>query len=511
MSAHADLTGLAVVVLAAVICGVVMSRLRQPAISGYILAGILLGPSGLALVENRDQIVVLADLGVLMLLFLVGMELSLSGFKSVWRSALVATLLQIAGSVGATLALSLLFGWSLGLSVLLGFVIALSSTAMVIKMLEDMNILNTPLGKATVGVLIAQDLAFVPMMLILASLAGDGFGGFDLFRIGLSVVVLVLLITYLSRRQKITLPFAGMVAGHPDLTPLRGLAFCFGAAALTGYLGLSPAYGAFLAGLVIGNSTEHRAMMRGIQPIQSILMMVFFLSIGLLIDLDFIFANMGTVLLILFMVTVFKTGLNIGVLRLAREPWPHAFIAGMLLAQIGEFSFLLGQTGVSTGLISREEGDLIIAVTALSLLITPLWLATARRLMRFAILSTTSGREGARLLFGRHAPAIFAAWDAVASRINHFFSRVLSRLPAELSANPGHSSPGPEEEMSDAQWEEVPPKISKYASTEPPTKTSPPGKKNAGGKKAQDRKARDRKAPEKRDKRKKDKGETKDA
>ncbi|MEE1568539.1 MAG: cation:proton antiporter, partial [Alphaproteobacteria bacterium] len=209
MSTHTDLTGLAVVVLAAVICGVVMSRLRQPAFSGYILAGILLGPSGLALVENRDQIVVLADLGVLMLLFLVGMELSLSGFKSVWRSALVATLLQIAGSVSATLALSLLFGWSLGLSVLLGFVIALSSTAMVIKMLEDMNILNTPLGKATVGVLIAQDLAFVPMMLILASLAGDGFGGFDLFRIGLSVVVLVLLITYLSRRQKITLPFAG--------------------------------------------------------------------------------------------------------------------------------------------------------------------------------------------------------------------------------------------------------------------------------------------------------------
>ena len=482
MSTHTDLTGLAVVVLAAVICGVVMSRLRQPAISGYILAGILLGPSGLALVENRDQIVVLADLGVLMLLFLVGMELSLSGFKSVWRSALVATLLQIAGSVGATLALSLLFGWSLGLSVLLGFVIALSSTAMVIKMLEDMNILNTPLGKATVGVLIAQDLAFVPMMLILASLAGDGFGVFGMFRVGFSVVVLVLLILYLTRRRKISLPFASMVAGHRDLTPLRGLAFCFGAAALTGYLGLSPAYGAFLAGLVIGNSTERRAMMRGVQPIQSILMMVFFLSIGLLINLDFILANMGTVLLILFMVTVFKTGLNIGVLRLAREPWPHAFIAGMLLAQIGEFSFLLGQAGVSSGLIGREEGDLVIAVTALSLLISPLWLVIARRLMRFAILSTTSGREGARLLFGRQAPAVFAALDGLAGRTKDFINRILSQLPAGVSVWPVPKEEAPEREITDAEWEDIHTEIPEppLPKKTPKRKKYTPVKKNDG-------------------------------
>ncbi len=482
MSAHADLTGLAVVVLAAVICGVVMSRLRQPAISGYILAGILLGPSGLALVENRDQITVLADLGVLMLLFLVGMELSLSGFKSVWRGALVATLLQIACSVGATLALSLLFGWSLGLSVLLGFVIALSSTAVVIKMLEGMNILNTPLGKATVGVLIAQDLAFVPMMLILASLAGDGFGVFGMFRVGFSVVVLVLLILYLTRRRKISLPFASMVAGHRDLTPLRGLAFCFGAAALTGYLGLSPAYGAFLAGLVIGNSTERRAMMRGVQPIQSILMMVFFLSIGLLINLDFILANMGTVLLILFMVTVFKTGLNIGVLRLAREPWPHAFIAGMLLAQIGEFSFLLGQAGVSSGLIGREEGDLVIAVTALSLLISPLWLVIARRLMRFAILSTTSGREGARLLFGRQAPAVFAALDGLAGRTKDFINRILSQLPAGVSVWPVPKEEAPEREITDAEWEDIHTEIPEppLPKKTPKRKKYTPVKKNDG-------------------------------
>jgi len=211
-------------------------------------------------------------------------------------------------------------------------------------------------------------------------------------------------------------------------------------------------------------------------------MMVFFLSIGLLINLDFILANMGTVLLILFMVTVFKTGLNIGVLRLAREPWPHAFIAGMLLAQIGEFSFLLGQAGVSSGLIGREEGDLVIAVTALSLLISPLWLVIARRLMRFAILSTTSGREGARLLFGRQAPAVFAALDGLAGRTKDFINRILSQLPAGVSVWPVPKEEAPEREITDAEWEDIHTEIPEppLPKKTPKRKKYTPVKKNDG-------------------------------
>ncbi len=142
-------------------------------------------------------------------------------------------------------------------------------------------------------------------------------------------------------------------------------------------------------------------MIRSTQPIQSVLMMAFFLSIGLLIDLEFIWAHIGTVLLILLVITVFKTALNIGILHLLREPWVHAFFAAFLLAQIGEFSFLLGKAGLATGLIGEGDHRLIVAVTALSLVITPAWLTAGRRTSRIMVLRVTSRREIQRLLLGR--------------------------------------------------------------------------------------------------------------
>ncbi len=163
---QSELTGIAVVVLAALLCGIGMERLRQPALVGYILAGVLLGPSALAVVESREQIDVLAELGVLMLLFIVGMELSLRSFGRIWRLALMVVTFQVSASVGVMLLMSMAFGWSLGLAVLLGFVIALSSTAVAIKILESIGELRTRAGRIAVGVLIAQDLAVVPMISI---------------------------------------------------------------------------------------------------------------------------------------------------------------------------------------------------------------------------------------------------------------------------------------------------------------------------------------------------------
>ena len=398
-----DLTGLALVILAALVCGIVMVRLRQPAIVGYILAGVILGPSGFGLVAEREQVGSLAELGVLMLLFVVGMELSLRGFMGVWKVAVPAALMQIGASLVIMLMLSRLFGWPLGLAMLLGFVVALSSTAVVVKMLEQINILRGPVGQLTVGVLIAQDLAVVPMILVLQGMGGSGFDSTGVLVIVASIAVMVGLTIYLSRRKRLVLPFSRLVAGQIDLRPLSGLVYCFGAAALTGLIGLSPAYGAFVAGLVIGNSSARAAMIRSMRPIQSVLMMVFFLSIGLLLDLAFIGEHLLTVATILLVVTVLKTALNIGILHLLREPWPHAFIAGIMLAQIGEFSFVLGQTGREAGLITAEDSALIVSVTAFSLLFSPLWQMTARRLLRLVLSRVASLGETIDLLGGPRA------------------------------------------------------------------------------------------------------------
>jgi monovalent cation:H+ antiporter-2, CPA2 family len=428
-AAHSNLTGIAVVALAALLCGLGLERLRQPAIVGYILAGVLLGPSAFAVVHDRGDIDVLAELGVLMLLFVIGMELSLRAFRRVWKLAVLTTLIQIGVSTSVMILAAKVAGFSVEVSVVLGFVVALSSTAVAIKVLEDIGELRTRAGRITVSVLIAQDLAVVPMMLGLGALAEGSFDWLVLIKLGGSVVFLAVLIWYLSRGKKVRLPFDRMVSGHEDLKPLSALAFCFGAAALSGILGLSAAYGAFLAGLVIGNSHERVSMLESAKPIQSILMMVFFLSIGLLVDLEYIWQNVDAVLLLFLMVAVFKTILNVGILRVLGQSWQHAFLAGVMLAQIGEFSFLLSLVAMSHGLISPETSRLVVAVTVLSLALSPLWVVTARRLQVVALAGRESAGEVLRIIYGREARAVTSSigearsWTTLNMRRASYYNR----------------------------------------------------------------------------------------
>ena len=269
---------LAVVILVALSCGVIFTRLRQPAVIGYILAGMVLGPAGFGLVKNQENITLLADLGVLLLLFVIGMELSLRAFRRIWRIAVATVVLQTMTTLLVLWFIGKFVGWSTASILLLAFVLALSSTAVAVKILQDIGELRTRTGSITVGILIAQDLAIVPMILLLDIAAIGEFSYLALARILLSITLLIFLILFLSRRRRVKLPLPVIMESHPDLTPLLGLVCCFGAATISGLLGLSPAYGAFLAGLTIGNSNLRVNMLNTVIPIQSILMMVFFLS-----------------------------------------------------------------------------------------------------------------------------------------------------------------------------------------------------------------------------------------
>ena len=407
MPEAAELTGIAFVAVGALVCGIIVTRLRQPAVVGYIFAGVLLGPSGLAFVENRDRIVLLAELGVLLLLFLIGMELSLRGFARVWRIALMATALQVAISVGIVVALAQLFDWPLALTLLIAFALSLSSTAVAIKILQDIGELRTGAGRIAVGVLIAQDLAVVPMLLVIDGLAeGGSISLATVVKIVVATAFLALLIRFFSGRRRLRLPFAGAIGDNIDLTPLTALAYCFAAAAVSGVIGLSPAYGAFLAGLLIGNSTQRATVHAATQPIQSVLLMVFFLSIGLLIDLAFIWRNLATVLALLLFVVAFKSAMNVGVLHLLGEPWHRAFLAGVVLAQIGEFSFVLLAAGAGSGIVDGDGYRLFVAIIALNLALSPLWLNAARRL--HALASHSVPTLGALLeeLYGHEAAVV---------------------------------------------------------------------------------------------------------
>ncbi len=377
----ADLTGIAFITTVAVVLGFVLVRLRQPPIVGYILTGVVLGPTGFGLVSNTDTVTLLAELGVIMLLFLVGMELSVRAFARVAGLAATITAGQIAVALAITGVFGWLMGWPVSQTVVLGFIVAISSTAVAVQMLDEIDELRTPTGQITVGVLIAQDIAVVPMLIVVGSFSAAAGGGIGLaVKLGLAVILLLALLAYLGTRPgKYRLPFTEAIKGRVDMVALASIAFCFGMASLTGILGLSAAFGAFLAGLVIAGSTLRGEAIAATHPIQSILVVVFFLSIGLLIDLNFIIANLGTVIFFVVAVLAVKTAINILLMRLVRQPWEMAFPAGLMIAQIGEFSFVLAATGLANGSLDADAYRLAIAVIAVSLLVSPLWMVSVRR------------------------------------------------------------------------------------------------------------------------------------
>lgn len=382
---NCDLTYIAIVVTAALLGGLAVAHVRQPPVLGFILTGVLLGPSGIALIESRDAVSELAELGVLLLLFVIGMELSLRTFKKVWLVATLCVVLQVALSVFVTFVLAGLFNWPVELFVLLGFVVALSSTAVVVKMMESMQEMKSEVGQLTIGILIAQDLAIIPMILIVRNFGDESwFNAAILIKVFASIGLTAFLIHYLSKRQRVRLPLEVIVSGEKELTPLASMTFCFGAAALSGLGGLSAPYGAFLAGLILGNTNERSAMLETIKPIQNILLMIFFLSIGLLLDVGYVLKNIPMFMALLLTISFGKTFINVAVLRFLKQPWSYAFLSGVILAQLGEFSFLLATISHDANIIDESGERMIISLTVLSLIFSPFWMTLARRLKEMA-------------------------------------------------------------------------------------------------------------------------------
>ena len=391
---------IAFIAVTASLCGMLSVYLRQPPILGYILAGMVLGPSGFGLVENRETIALLAEMGVILLLYFLGMELSLRSFRHIWKIAIITALVQIALSLWMMQAFAYFFNWPNAHAILFGFCLALSSTVVAVKVLEANGQLRTHVGRITIGVLIAQDLAVAPMMVITGNLASGKFHYHVFLEVLLSIVILVAMIIFLTRRKKLQLPFAKNLDLGSDMAPLLSLTWCLAFAAGSNLIGLSPAFGAFLAGLIVGNSAQRQAIHNNAGPIQSVLLMVFFLSIGLLIDFGFFIDNFSTVLMLWAFVSLFKTLLNIGILRLLGQSVKNAFMVSVVLAQIGEFSFVLADVAKNTNAIDLSLHKMIVAVTVVSLVTTPIFTNAHQRLSHFSTNFQTV-RGALRLIYFR--------------------------------------------------------------------------------------------------------------
>lgn len=405
------LTEVAFVILVAVSLGLGLMRLKQPPLVGFILAGVLLGPTGFGLVRNSESVTALAEMGVLMLLFFIGMELSLRAFILSLRPAIIVAVGQLAAALAIGFAVSWASGAGLAEGVILGFIIGLSSTVVAMKMLDDMGELRRGAGRITIAVLIAQDIAVVPMLIIVSALGGEGAGVFAVaFKVAFAVVLLAALLWWLGRRGKLRVPFADEIGGNVEILALGAMAVCFGAAAISGFAGLSPAYGAFVAGLAVGNSTLRSRIVPVIEPIQSALLVVFFLSIGLLFDLGFIWRNLGVVVVASLFVIAAKTVLNVVLLRATGHDRDTALVGGLSMAQIGEFSFVLAAAGFSAGVLGYDIYRLAIAVTAISLLFSPAWMSIMHRIEAAAAHGFSSYREALSEAYASEIENVGEGW-----------------------------------------------------------------------------------------------------
>ena len=395
-----ELTGIAVIAFGSILMGLLLVRFRQPPIVGYIIAGVILGPAGLGFVSGSSSIRLLAELGVLMLLFLIGMEISVRAFLVDLRPALLTVLGQVGISAVVASGLAFFFNWNLQQLMLFSFVIALSSTAVALKVLEDIGELRTDIGRIVVAVMIAQDIVVVPVLILARGLGGDGvISSLEILKVIVAMIGLGFLVAVLGRRGKFRVPFSDLISERVELTTLAALALCFSFATVTGLLGLSPIYGAFIAGLIIANTNLRSEAIQAMHPIQSLLIMVFFVSVGLLLDINFIWNNIGLVLFAIANVMLIKTVVNVLLLRLVGQSPTNAFTAGLLMAQVGEFSFVIAAVGFSNGVLDFNAYRLAIAIIALSLLLSPLWIVSIKRVQAVAAIGIDNFRQSLTLAY----------------------------------------------------------------------------------------------------------------
>ncbi len=377
-----DLTHVALILFLVLSGGLFLERFRQPALIGYLLMGAIIGPGLLGLQGEDATVRWLAELAIVLLMFMLGLELDLSFFRRAIQTALGVALAQVALGVAAMLAFTLFFSMSISTAILFGFIVALSSTAVAMTMLRNLGENDTPMGQTATAILIAQDILVVPMLLVVSAL-GSGFTWDGTLHLGISLGVVaasLFAIFELVQHPQWVTRFETLFARGSSQPVIAAMALCFGAAALSGAAGLSTAYGAFAIGLLIGNvGTVGASYRSAVEPVHELLMMVFFLSVGLMLDIRFIIENLPLIGVILGITIVLKTAFTIALARafgIARE---IAFPLGAVLGQVGEFSFVLIALGLSTGFLDHQTYQLGLSVIALSLVISPVWFSLMRR------------------------------------------------------------------------------------------------------------------------------------
>jgi CPA2 family monovalent cation:H+ antiporter-2 len=361
------------IVLATAIAGGMLARwLRLPVILGYLAGGVAVGPYGLGLVHDTQTINSLATVGVVLLLFAIGLEFSLKELLRLGRVAVLGGIAQIALTSAVGFGLGRVVGLSATGAVFFGFIISLSSTMVVLKLLMDRGEIDTTHGRIMLGILLVQDLSVVPMMVVMPAVGGGA--GALWVSLGIALAKAVGFIGVMLALGYWGLPwFLKKVAGQRtrELFLLTVIVLCLAAASGTVYLGLSAAFGAFTAGLLISQSVFARQAFADIVPLRDTFAALFFVSLGMLANLHFIGANIGTVAIVVVVIILVKFVICSFITRIFGYSHKTVLMVGTGLIQIGEFSFILAMMGVEIGILSERLYSLTIASAIITMLLTP--------------------------------------------------------------------------------------------------------------------------------------------
>ena len=363
--------------------GVIMAchRLRIPSIIGFLFTGAIAGPHGLALVTSTEPVELLAEIGVVLLLFSIGLELSLRELVRMKRFVLVGGTLQVVITILAMAGLSAITGHSNSESLVIGILISLSSTAVLLKLLQERREIEAPYGKASLGVLIFQDIAAVPLMLVLPFIAGREMdGGESLTWTLLRAVLLVGAVVFASAKLIPHLHHAVARVRSRELFSLTVVVLCFAVALFTHSIGLSLALGAFLAGLLIADSEYSHEALSNIFPFRDIFTSIFFVSVGMLLDGSFLINNWALVATTCLVVIGVKAVAATVAIMAIGLPLRTCAFAGLALAQVGEFSFVIAKGALGLAVVSDSTYQLFLCVSLITIVLVPVMLKVAPRI-----------------------------------------------------------------------------------------------------------------------------------
>jgi len=361
-------------------------RLRVPAIVGYLLTGVLAGPHGLGLIGAVHEVEILAEIGVVLLLFTIGIEFSLKSLLQIKRLALIGGPLQVLLTLSVASIITKQIGQTFGESIFIGFLVSLSSTAIVLRLFQERAEIDSPHGRTALGILIFQDIIIVPMILLTPLLAGSKGNLVGSLLILSAKGMGIILFVIISARWIVPyLMYQIARTRSRELFLLSIVALCLAVAWLTSRVGLSLALGAFLAGLIISESEYSGQALGNILPFRDVFTSFFFISIGMLLDVRFVSQRPGLVVVIALCVLALKAIIAGSATALLGFPLRTTVLVGLTLSQIGEFSFILSKTGVEYGLLARNSYQLFLAVSVLTMAATPFIVALAPHVADLAL------------------------------------------------------------------------------------------------------------------------------